>query len=563
MQFVQGDPKYTRKRSEALFHLIQWQDYTLATWKKAFKEQKPIYLVISAPSWCHWCHVYESEDYLYHPKLYPYINNYFIPIFVDSDKRPDLTKKYLEGGWPSTTILAPDLQRLTGFSGPRDPEGLLDDLQQIIDDLKDKKFTEFSRSAHYEEAQPRIPTARELVAIEDQFLFSLKLRFDKSYGGFIDQHVPDWREQQKFPTGFIYKYLLEKYDETGTPEYLAMVKTTFEQQYTDIEDMKRRYRLYDPVEGGFHRYSTRRDWSAPHYEKMLADQAKLIRAYAHLFAITHNLKMKKVVDCSVDFVLKKFYDKEGGFYNSQDAYLEDAYYGLLAQERKNLEPPYIDRTRVMENNAMMMSTLVYVYAMNNDKHIYDATKKSFEFLRTKMTGHDGAHAYFDYEMGGPFLTGQAAANAWAIVAFLDGYTILGEQTHLKTAEALATYALDNLYDWDTGGFFERNSKDTVLYAPSENIDLSKPYPENAVFSYGMVQLYIATKHLAYLESGLKTLGYLVDRLLDVDETYFILKAVKLVRENRLLDVYKKQRNDVAKLVEQQKRAFSVRRQVKQ
>src|SRR3989338_5134073 len=105
-QLVSAESKYTREKSEELFHLIDWQEYKPETFEKALEEQKPIFLMLSAPAWCYWCHVYESEDYLYHLGLYPYINENFIPIFVDSDKRPDLTRKYLEGGWPSKTIFS-------------------------------------------------------------------------------------------------------------------------------------------------------------------------------------------------------------------------------------------------------------------------------------------------------------------------------------------------------------------------------------------------------------------------------------------------------------------------
>ena len=84
--------------------------------------------------------------------------------------------------------------------------------------------------------------------------------------------------------------------------------------------------MFDPVEGGFHRYSTQSDWSVPHYEKLLSDQAALIRAYANLFKITNDEKVKSVVDKSVQFVLNKLFSQDGGFYNSQDADKEEAYY---------------------------------------------------------------------------------------------------------------------------------------------------------------------------------------------------------------------------------------------
>jgi len=134
---------------QSLFPLIAWQEYSATTFERALEEQKPIFLLISAPAWCYWCHVYESEDYLFHPDLYPYINENFIPIFVDSDKRPDLTRKYLEGGWPSTTIFSPDFRRISGFSGPRDPKGLLTYFEQVVDYLSTINFALHPTSLGY------------------------------------------------------------------------------------------------------------------------------------------------------------------------------------------------------------------------------------------------------------------------------------------------------------------------------------------------------------------------------------------------------------------------------
>src|SRR3989338_3919355 len=184
-----------------------------------------------------------------------------------------------------------------------------------------------------------MPTENYLTGYENKYLQILDQTFDAEYGGFAQQREA-WREGQKFPTPLAYKFLLEKNE-----KYLGMVKTTFNNQYTDINELETRYRLYDPVEGGFHRYSTKRDWSIPHYEKMLPDQAKLIRAYAHLLKITNDDKVKIAFDCSVSFVTNKFLDNNGGFYSSQDAYLEDKYFALPEKEREKIEPPYIDKTR--------------------------------------------------------------------------------------------------------------------------------------------------------------------------------------------------------------------------
>jgi cytochrome c-type biogenesis protein len=550
-----AESRYTRERSEALFHLIDWHEYTPDTFLKALKEQKPIFLLISAPAWCYWCHVYESEDYLYHPELYSFINENFIAIFVDSDKRPDLTKKYLEGGWPSTTVFAPDLRRIFGFSGPQDPHALRVYFKQIISYLKDKSFKEFNDVIRYEERESVIPEKNQLLDGEKILLSYVNTFFDETYGGFLQGNLSDGREERKFPAGFTHKYLLEKYDETGNRDYLNIVKTTFDNQYTEITELQSAYHLYDPVEGGFHRYSTKRDWSIPHYEKMLSDQAKLIRAYAHLLKVTNDSKVNNVVKGAISFVLTKFHDDEGGFYTSQDAYLEHEYYELPGEERENIKPPYIDRTRIIDANSMMISTFLYLYDTYGDKEYEEIARKSLNFIRDNMMSIRGAYYYYDYDKKRPFLTGQLVSNSWVTLTFLDGYTVLKEKSYLENAIKTAQFALHNLYDWNSGGFFERNSQDVELYAPYERIDLSKPYQENAVFSYAMLRLYLITEDLAYLESGLKTLGYLLAKTGGLDEMYYAIKASKLADKNNLIDIYIKNKEQIAGLLEKEKADF--------
>jgi uncharacterized protein YyaL (SSP411 family)/cytochrome c biogenesis protein CcdA len=552
---VRASSQYTRERSEALFHLINWHDYSPKTFTTALDEQKPILLIISAPAWCYWCHVYESEDYLYHPDLYPFINEYFIPIFIDSDRRPDLTKKYLEGGWPSTTIFTPDFRRISGFTGPQDPQALRSYFEQITAFLKDKSFTEFNTDFRYEKTEPIVPEKRYLSEVENAFISYITRVFDPAFGGFILTGSSETQAVQKFPFGFVHKYLLEQYAETGKDIYLTIVQTTFDNQFSDIRELETGYRLYDPVEGGFHRYSTQRDWTKPHYEKMLADQAKLIRAYAHLFTINRNSTVKTALDGSVSFVLSKFYDGEGAFYSSQDAYLEEGYYGLPKGERDSLKPPYIDRTRIMDANSMMINTFLYLYETFGDPVYADISRKSLDFIRDRMIGGKGAFYYYDEQQKKPSLTGQSIANSWAMLAFLNGSTVLGDERYRKAAVQIARFSLDNLYDWDAGGFFERNSKDIEFYAPYEGIELSKPFRENAVFSFAMIRLFLITGEPEYLESGLKTLGFLMAKAGQPDEMYYFLQSSRLVLQNNLTEVYQEKSEDIEQIIRKGREDF--------
>ena len=511
--FVSGE--YTKETSEELEHLINWQEYTPKTFQKALSEKKPIYLVVSAPSWCYWCHVYESEDYLYNSVLYPYINENFIPVLVDSDKRPDLTRKYLEGGWPATTILAPNMQRINGFTGPRDPKGLQEYLESLIIYLVDKDFSLFENSIEYSKIDVVLPS--ENNDLRKKYLDLVKKNYDTFYGGFGLGNAPKWREGQKFPRPLTLKLFMEEYEKSGDEIYYDMVLKTFENQFTsDLEN----YKLYDPVEGGFHRYSTKRDWTIPHYEKMLYDQAKLISVYSKLDVA------ELVVNKSLDFIFSKFYDSDGGFYSSQDAHLESEYFG--EKNRSELEQPFIDKTRKINDNALMIITLI-------ELGYNEEAKKSLDFIKNNMLS-DGLFYYYDHELKKPFLDGQSLSNSYGLLAFISAYEKYGE--YLDESKQIADYSLDNLYDWNSAGFFERNSKNINFYALNERISLNRNYEENAVFVYGLIKLYLSTNDDKYLDPSLKTLGYLVQNFQFSDESYYVIKSLELVNENNLINKHK-------------------------
>ena len=119
--------------------LITWREYCQKAFEEAKNEGKPIFLLLTAPAWCHWCHVYEGNNHLYHPDVYPVINERFIPILVDADKRQDLTRLWLEGGWPTTILLTPDRNKIISYSGAIPVHEILNHLNYAVEFVKNKK----------------------------------------------------------------------------------------------------------------------------------------------------------------------------------------------------------------------------------------------------------------------------------------------------------------------------------------------------------------------------------------------------------------------------------------
>ena len=160
-----------------------------------------------------------------------------------------------------------------------------------------------------------------------------------------------------------------------------------------------------------------------------------------------------------------------------------------------------------------------------------------------MVSEQGAlHFYkIDGEKG---VRGNLLDNANLLLAFIEGYEILKDERYLETAKKIADFSLENLYDWNSGGFFERNSPDKELYALGENINLKKPGEENGIMAFAMLKLYSQTNDVRYLNAGLKTLGAMLSNSGGLDSGYYYAKSAEFVLENDLLGDYEKSKEKI-------------------
>jgi len=528
---------YSYEHSEELKPLINWNDYGPGAFQLATKENKPIFLLLTAPSWCYWCQVYESEEYLFNPQVISYINENFIPVYVDADQRQDLTRQYLEGGWPSTTVLAPNAERLYGYSGPRPVENMLVNLQQAVNSVNSQGFSN-QYSLDYQKTSPRILTQSQYESIVDSYSRIILQAHDSVNGGF--------GSGQKFPQGRTLDFALEIYDQTGNEQYLKLVEKTLENQYTSISNLHDNYNLFDPVEGGFHRYGTTPHWTPPHYEKMLYDNARLLKAYFHLLQINpYNPIANEVVDKTNSYIQEKWYDSQnGGFYGNTDVHGEDEYYG---KNPRSSEKPRVEKTKYTDWNSEAIITYLYLYEQTNNKKYKEMASQSLDFYKNEMLSKDSGTYHYQSPDEIKGVRGSLLDNSYLLLAFVEGYETLHDSTYLTTAEELADYSLDNLYDWNSGGFFERNSPDKDLYAPGEQINLEKPTEENGIIAYALLKLYKQTNNPEYLNAALKTIGIKINNVGGLDSGYYYTKAAQFVIENNLLEEYNQQQSNIQNL----------------
>jgi uncharacterized protein YyaL (SSP411 family) len=334
------DKKHTNRLSrESSPYLLQhahnpvdWYPWGEEAFAKAKKEGKLVFLSVGYSS-CHWCHIMERESFS-NEEIAKYLNEHFVCIKVDREERPDIDNIYLtalqvqgvHGGWPMSMFLTADGKPIAGgtYWPPEDKEvdgekvrGFKTILKIVHDFHKDKpKQLEeqadgiAKRTAEALEGAargaPLVDLDRELVTGATD---GLKDEFDKLHGGF-GSPARNFRGT-KFPMPPSLQLLQGEAARTKSKELDEMVQITL--------DHMARGGIYDHLGGGFHRYSTERTWTVPHFEKMLYDNAQLLEVYARAYRETKKPQYKRVLEQTLAFVDRELTSPDGVFYSALDA----------------------------------------------------------------------------------------------------------------------------------------------------------------------------------------------------------------------------------------------------
>ena len=320
-----------------------WSDEALA---KARAEDKPIFLSIGYAA-CHWCHVMAHESFE-DKSIAALMNEHFICIKVDREERPDLDGIYMQavmaltgsGGWPMSVFLTPGLRPFYGGTYfPPTPRGNLPAFRDVLTSIAEawkRRRDEIDRVGEQliqqmqsqSAARPGADFTSEHLALAEKNLIE---SYDWGYGG--------WGAAPKFPQPMTIEFLLahtalpkeHRDDVSGASDgRVGGVLPLYRDHGSTVErpgikasihalHTMARGGMYDVVGGGFSRYSTDNFWRVPHFEKMLYDNAQLVRAYLHAYQVTGDPSFRRVVEETLAFVAREMTHPEGGFYSSLDA----------------------------------------------------------------------------------------------------------------------------------------------------------------------------------------------------------------------------------------------------
>lgn len=561
---------------------VAWYPWCKEAFERAKREDKPVFLSIGY-STCHWCHVMAHESFE-DAQVAEILNRYFISIKVDKEERPDIDSIYMSvcqaftgsGGWPTTIFLTSEQKPF--FAGTYFPktaryeqiglvelllaihkkwttnrEELLRSSEEVIFALKrdaegiESVLKDEDSIADNGSNMDEIPVDAAGLLLDTAFSIYQRT-FDEKYGGF--------GEAPKFPTPHNLLFLMQYHEKYKNDDAMKMVEKTLFQMY--------RGGMFDHIGGGFSRYSTDRYFLAPHFEKMLYDNALLILAYCKAYQITRNRIFLEVAVKTADYILCEMTSPEGGFYCAQDADSEgvegkyylfepaeiidilgktagqefnryfditqegnfegknipnmlntdiikknlDVYLSDIYQYRKKRYTLHLDDKILTSWNGLMIAAMCHLCRVTMNKKYLNAAIGAQNFIQIKLCEKDTL--YVSYRKGQHSGIGFLDDYANEVFASLSLYEATMDCVHLEKAKKFCQKAVTEFWDEERGGFFLYGKEnEQLVLRPKETYDGAMP-SGNSMMAYNLVRLYLITGENKYEDWAKRQLAFMND-----------------------------------------------------
>lgn len=497
---------------------VHWQEWGIDALDEARKQDKPIIVSIGYSS-CHWCHVMERESFE-NKDIAAIMNEHFVCIKVDREERPDIDQIYMEsvqalgghGGWPLNVFLTPDQKPFYGGTYfPAQQWSRL--LIQIAQTFKIKR-AEINQSAdelvrHLQTSDLQRFARQEgtegFLRARLEAMFSvLDRKFDSKWGG-IDK-------APKFVMPAVWLWLLRYYFVSKSKQGLEMVLLTLRQMT--------RAGLYDQLGGGFSRYSVDEKWFAPHFEKMLYDNAQLISLYAEAYSITKDDEFKSIVYETIGWIQREMTHSGGGFYSALDADSEGIegkfYTWTWAELEEALGEDVLNAANDFQcaqaGNWEHRYNILFRGGRRSSEVISSVKKKMFAYREKKPRP----------SLDDKILTGW---NALTVQGLVDCYKAFGDSLFLEIA-------LKNI------SFIEKNLIDhgKIFRAFKGKRSNTEGFLEDYAFLIqAYTSIYQVTFNEEFLDKAGQWMGYAINHFYDEKENYFYFTstaAEKLIAKKK-------------------------------
>ncbi|MFB6271161.1 MAG: DUF255 domain-containing protein, partial [Halobacterium sp.] len=365
---------------------LEWREWGEAAFDEAGERGVPV-LVSLVASWSDWCRQMDERTYA-EPRIAANVNDDFVPVRVDADRQPRVRERYNMGGFPSTVFVTPAGDHIAGATF-LEPEGFRQVLQRVRETWDEKGEDAGSVPRALAGGEP--PAGAVNADIERFISGQLSEQFDAEHGG--------WGTNEKFPLPSTVEFAL---------------KREREQALRTLDAVRRN--LADDVDGGFFRFAHERDWSDVQREKVLSENASLLRAFAAAYLHTGSEDYRDPAEHTIDYVTGTLWTGEA-FGGSQAA---GDYFEQSADERASHEEPPVDETAYADVNALAADALLRFAAYTDDETATRYAERTLDYLRAALVdGGDVRH--FDAD-DAP--TGLLADRARVVKAFATAAQVL-------------------------------------------------------------------------------------------------------------------------------------------
>ena len=482
---------------------VHWNEWGTEALDKAKKEDKPILVSIGYSS-CHWCHVMERESFE-NNDIADIMNEHFVCIKVDREERPDIDQVYMEaiqvmgmnGGWPLNVFLTPEQKPFYGgtYFPPQNWAKLLAQINNTFKQRREEiniSASELTQHLGLSDlkrfSQALTETDFKLSNLDKMFTI-LEGKFDYKWGG-MDK-------APKFVMPSIWLFLLRYHAITKNQKALDMVNLTLSKMAMAG--------LYDQIGGGFARYSVDGEWFAPHFEKMLYDNAQLLSLYSEAYALTKNKFYKDIVYETVEWLRREMTHEDGGFYSAQDADsegIEGKFYTWTFEENEKALGP---EAKISSDFYQLTSIGNWEHGRNILMRKEESEPAGFVSIKQKMllTRSQRVHPGLDDKI----LSGWNAMN---IIGLIDAYRAFNEKEFLSLAEKGIQFIEKNLIS------------EAALYRSFKNKhSITEGFLEDhAYLISAYISLYQATFKENYLTKAQQWTNFTLESFFDPDESYF-------------------------------------------
>ncbi len=483
---------------------VDWFEWGTEALTKAKQEDKPILVSIGYSS-CHWCHVMERESFEV-DDIAQIMNEHFVCIKVDREERPDIDHIYMEavqamgmnGGWPLNVFLTPDQKPFYGgtYFPPQNWAQMLLQLNKAFQQKRqdiDSSANDLIKHLNTSDLQrfAKEPGLEKFTSESLDKMFNiLSSRFDHTWGGM--------EKAPKFVMPSVWLLMLRYHFITKNKEALHMVTHTLKKMAMGG--------LYDQVGGGFSRYSVDGRWFAPHFEKMLYDNAQLLSLYSEAYAVTQEDSFKNIVYETTEWLQREMMHPQGGFYSALDADSEGVEGKFYTWTYSELEEVLGAELKIIENYYQVTKEGNWEHG-RNILHRKDDSPPSSQIINMREKLLQARTPRIRPGLDDKILTGW---NAMTIQGLVDAYKAFGDpaflELSLKAISFLETYLI---YNGKVYRAFKNKRSET------------EGFLEDYAF---LIQAYIALYQVTFNEEWLRKAelwtNFVMEHFYDMNESYF-------------------------------------------